>query len=122
MDSLIKTLRYEVWILLVGLAALFAYRLLTGGIRVTGLLYDKSAGRGERGPGAFSPARLQLLVVTVAGALYYMTMVFRGVEPGHFPVVPKWLLMGVGGSHAFYLGGKLFPLLQRALGAARGGK
>jgi hypothetical protein len=126
MDALTKVLSYEVWILFGGLGAIIAYRLLTGGIRMEGLLYDKSSTRsdttGKRAPspGRFSPGRLQLLIVTIGGALYYLLLLMGSERRGEFPVVPKELLLALGGSHTFYLGGKLFPLLTRAFGSRRG--
>ena len=120
MDALVKTLYYEIWILLAGLAAAVVYQLLTGHIRTRGMLHDKSAGRDEGRPGQFSPARLQLLVFTLGGALYYLLLVLGGDTPGKFPPLPTELLLALGGSHGLYLGGKLLPLLSRALGTRRG--
>jgi hypothetical protein len=137
MDALIQVLRYEVWGLLITLAVVVAYELITGGVKTEGLLYDKAptgrerarvppallrrGERRERVPGELSPARVQLLIFTVAGALYYLMLVFKADRPGEFPEIPAWLLLGLGGSHAFYLGGKLSSLLSRVFGA-RGGR
>lgn len=110
MNALTTVLRYEIWIFLTVLAALVAYQLLTGRINTRGLLRDKMSGR------EFSPGRLQLLMATVGGALYYVLLIFANEKPGEFPEVPSSLLLLVGGSHAFYLGGKVSSLLAQKLG------
>lgn len=110
MNALATVLRYEIWIFLTVLAAIVAYQLVTGRIRTRGLLRDKMNGR------ALSPGRLQLLMATAAGALYYLLLIFANEKPGEFPEVPRALLLLVGGSHVFYLGGKLSALLTQKLG------
>ena len=110
MNSLTTILRYEIWIFLAVLAAVVAYQLLTGSINTRGLLRDKMKGRG------FSPGRLQLLMATFAGAFYYVLLIFANDTPGEFPPVPDSLVLILGGSHAFYLGGKLSALLGQKLG------
>ncbi|MDQ3802231.1 MAG: hypothetical protein M3416_00010 [Acidobacteriota bacterium] len=112
MSTLSEVLRYEMLFLLVGLIVLVAYRLLTQQINTKGLLLDKASGR------AFSPGRLQLLIVTMGIAIYYMLMVFETEEPGRFPDLPNEFLLALGGSHVFYLGGKLYGLLASRLGFA----
>ena len=110
MNALATVLRYEIWILLTVLVAVLTYRLLTGRINTRGLLQDKMTGR------AFSPGRLQMLIVTIGGALYYLVLVLSNPRVGEFPEVPKELLVALGGSHAFYLGGKLSLLLMQVFG------
>lgn len=110
MNTFATVLRYEIWIFLMVLAAVVAYQLLTGRINPRGLLRDKMGGR------AFSPGRLQMLIVTVGGALYYVVLVLSNTKTGEFPEVPKELLLALGGSQAFYLGGKLSLLLMQVFG------
>jgi hypothetical protein len=110
MIALTTVLRYEIWIFLTVLAAVIVYQLSTGRINTRGLLRDKMKGRG------FSPSRLQLLMATMAGALYYLLLIFANEKPGEFPEVPRELVMLVGGSHVFFLGGKLSALLTQKLG------
>lgn len=112
MDALSTVLRYEMLFLLVGLIAIVTYRLLTGGININGLLLDKTGGR------AFSPGRLQLLVVTLGIAIYYLSMVLENKETGKFPDLPNEFLLALGGSHVFYIGGKVYGLLASRLGFA----
>jgi hypothetical protein len=110
MNTIATTLRYETWILLALLAVVVTYQLLTGTIKMRGLLRDKMGDR------AFSPARLQLLIATAVGSLYYLMLVIGNEKPGEFPAVPRELLVALGGSHALYLGGKLSSLLKLAFG------
>lgn len=112
MSTLSEVLRYEMLFLLMGLIVLVAYRLLTQQINTKGLLLDKTSGR------AFSPGRLQLLIVTLGIAIYYTLMVFDAEEVGRFPDLPDEFLLALGGSHVFYLGGKLYGLLASRLGFA----
>ena len=110
MNTLVIILRYEIWILLITLSAVIFYQLVTGRINTRGLLRDKISGR------SFSPGRLQLLIVSLAGAFYYLLMIFNSENPGELPEVPSSLLMMVAGSHVFYLGGKLTGLLKQLFG------
>lgn len=106
-------LRLEVWSILGGLLILISYRLLTGQIRTKKLLYDK-------GPtaGGFSPVRLQLLMFTLAVAIYYIVEVLSS-NTGKFPQLPNEILFLLMGSHAFYLGSKTVSLLLETLGFSR---
>ncbi|HEY0004004.1 MAG TPA: hypothetical protein VGB17_04270 [Pyrinomonadaceae bacterium] len=112
MDALSMALNYEMLFLLTGLVVLITYRLLTNRINMRGLLLDKTSGR------AFSPGRLQLLIVTVVIALYYLLMVFDTRETGRLPNMPDEFLLALGGSNVVYLGGKLYGLLASRLGFA----
>lgn len=93
----------EVWIAV--LAAVFAYRLVTGGIRTDGLLSVMPGRQVE-------PERIVLLIATVAGAAYYA---MAGLEAagsadgnaGSLPDVPDEVLFLFGGGQFFYLTGKL---------------
>lgn len=112
MNSLATALRYEMLFLLTALIVVISYRLLTRQININGLLADKMSGR------AFSPGRLQMLVVTLGIAIYYVAMVFKSQEPGRLPDLPNEFLLALGGSHAFYLSGKAYGLLASRLGFA----
>ena len=50
--------------------------------------------------GTISPARIQLLVLTVLTALQYLLTTIR--NPSHFPAIPAGLVMGIGGSQAHH--------------------
>lgn len=105
MHTLATALRYEMLFLLTALIVVISYRLLTRQINTTGLLADKMSGR------SFSSSRLQMLIVTLGIAIYYVTMVFKMKETGKLPDLPNELLMALGGSHLFYLGGKTYGLV-----------
>ena len=106
MDTLSIVLRYEVFFVLTALAVIIAYRLLTRQINTNGLLRDKVGGR------AISPGRLQLLIVTLLIATYYVAHVIQTQE---LPNIPQQYLLALGGSHIFYLGGKAYGLLAGKL-------
>jgi hypothetical protein len=100
MSTLSTVFRYEVGLFVGGLALLVTYQLLTGKVNVNGLLREK---HGDRG---FSPGRLQLLVFTVVGAIYYMLLLLE--DPKTFPDIPEGLLLVLGGSNSIYLAGKVY--------------
>jgi hypothetical protein len=87
-------LRYELWSLVGGLAVIITYRLLTGGINTDCLLNEKSAG------GGYSPARLQLLLFTLGGAIYYAYQCYHAKA---FAPVPTQLGAALGGSNVLYV-------------------
>jgi hypothetical protein len=106
MDTLSTVLRYEMFFVLTALAVIIAYRLLTRQINTKGLLRDKVGGR------AISPGRLQLFIVTLLIAIYYVEQVFQMQK---LPNLPHEYLLALGGSHLFYLGGKFYGLLASKL-------
>jgi hypothetical protein len=110
MKQILLTLRIEVWVFLLGLVVIIGYRMLTGAIKTKGLLSDKSSRSG------FSPARLQLLIATLATAFYYIGEIPTSAQEGVFPTVPKEMILILGGSHAFYLGSKVISLITESLG------
>ena len=89
MDTLADFVRLETWLLLGGLAALVAYQMLTGRINMRAMLSDNWTD-------GFSPGRLQLLLLTLAGAAI---MVMRLGGPDRSLEVPPELLVAVGGSN-----------------------
>lgn len=106
MEWLASIARFEAWVLLGGLMAVVGYQLLTGRINLRGLLVDKAKG-------GFSPGRVQLLVLTVAGAGQYLMSAAGHAPDGTMPPVPLETLALVGGGNLIYLGAKtrahLFP-------------
>jgi hypothetical protein len=110
LNTLSTFLRYELWILLVGLLLIVGYQLLTGRINTDGLLSEKGT------KGGFSPARLQLLIFTVGIAFYYFIKVVdqtspTALEKKALPELPTEFLLILTGSNLFYLGSKLAPLI-----------
>jgi hypothetical protein len=92
-------------VLIGGFFVIIGWRLFTGGIPLDYLLYG---GRRDRISGDysefFSPGRVQLLIVSVVMAGYYLAQVIH--DPTRFPEIPTSWLVALGGSHGIYLGGK----------------
>ena len=109
MEQLIPIIRFEVWLMLSGLALVVAYKMLTGGINMKGLLNDKK----DKQTAGFSPARVQLLIMTLFGAGYYLLLTVKDGYPTEFPEVPQELLALVGGGNLVYLGAKARSMLFR---------
>ncbi len=99
METLVRFAQFEIWFLLGGLALLVGYQMLTGKINMSGLFDDKVT----RG---LSPGRVQLLVLTLAGAGYYLLLVAQQPPDGSLPPFPEDVLLLVGGSNLVYLGAK----------------
>jgi hypothetical protein len=100
--------RLEAWLLLVAFILVIAYQLLTGTINSRGLLCDKEDVR------RVSPARIQLLVLTLAGVFAYIAQMWA--DPTRLPDMSKEMVMALGGSNLFYAGGKARARLFRLLG------
>ncbi len=104
-------------VVLGGFLLLIAYRILIGEINTKGLLNDKAEG----GP---SPARLQLCLLSLGGAFYYLMMVVNMVQahaslttsPLNLPEPPKELLALVLGSNTFYVAAKANSTARRLSG------
>jgi len=99
MKSLLIFVRFEIWALIAGLMLIVGYQLLTGRINMKKLLFDKTTNRR-------SPGRVQLLMLTLVGALSYLLMVVE--DPNNLPKVPRELLLIMGGSNLVYLTGKVY--------------
>lgn len=107
MTRLITFVRYEVVFMLVALAGIVLFQLITGRIITSGLLSDK----GKDGVAAFSPARLQLLLFTLGVAFYVLGQVVNSIAAGQpaFPEIDTNVMLILGGSHALFLGAKALP-------------
>lgn len=107
MTRLMMFARYEIEFLLAGLAAVVSFQIITGRINTKGLLSDKA----KNGVVSFSPARLQLLMFTLAIAFYVLAKVMNSIAAGdpQFPQIDMNVLLILGGSHALYLGAKALP-------------
>ncbi|HXO40722.1 MAG TPA: hypothetical protein VN999_04675 [Thermoanaerobaculia bacterium] len=103
MELLTKLATIEAGILLGGLLAVVAYRLVIGEISLAGLLYSKEPG----GRAAFSPTRLQLLIFTAAVAAIYLGEVIAHPRQDSLPHLPLGVVVALGGSQAVYVGGKM---------------
>ena len=97
-------------LLIVTLIALFVvvtYKILASEIKAEGLLSDKRSHE-------FSPGRLQLLLVTIGSAAYYLYQTLGASATGEFPPVPVVLLWVLVASNAGYLGGKVYSGMGRS--------
>ncbi len=101
----------------VALISIVAVKMFVGQITLSGLIHDKETN-------TLSPGRLQLLVVTLIGALSYYSKIIGADDLTTFPPVPTELLIVLGVSNAGYLGGKLYSrgLLQNIFGLGLRGK
>jgi len=102
---------------LVAVPAIIGYQILTGRIGLDGLLSE----RDPKGRMVYSPARLQLLLVTVAGAVKYVSQFIH--KPTALPSVGGLTLMGVGGLTLMGLGGsQVLYLASKTWAAYQAGK
>lgn len=99
-------MKWEVELFLLALAGIVVLKLLTGEINTSGLFHGRISGRDPKNNQYVSPERVQLLLVTVGAAFYYLTLVLNNPNPGTFPDIPQSWPTALGGSNAVYLGGK----------------
>jgi hypothetical protein len=106
--------RLEAIVFLGGLAAIIAYRMLTGGINTKYLLY----GTQKDGTKYLSAERVQLLLFTLWTAIAYLLQVAdlikQAAKTGEavgLPHISTQTLALLGGSHAIYLVGKAYTML-----------
>jgi|SRR5579862_646912 len=102
---------WEGLILLGGFFGVIFWKMFTGGISLKDLLCgDQLDASDPSGYSTFvSPGRTQLLLFTIYVAGYFLVQVIH--DPTEFPQVPTSLIVGLGGSHAVYLGGKAQSML-----------
>ena len=91
--------RWELIILVTSFGVVTLWRLLKSG-SFAGLL--------RAGDGSLSPARIQLLTLTVLTAIQYLLATIR--DPSHLPSVPAGLVAALGGSQMLYLGAKAWNI------------
>ncbi len=89
------------------LMAIVLFKLLAGSINLVGVFTDKETQ-------AFSPGRLQLLLATFGGAIFYFSQIVSMENRLAMPPVPPELLVIVGGSNLLYLGGKIHSKFFRS--------
>ena len=114
MGLLARFVCYEVWCLIGAFFLVVGYQILTGKIKTDGLLFTKDS------EGGVSPARIQLLVLTLAAAFYYLGTVGHSLGdnrcPARLPEMPQQLLLVLGGSNLFHVAKKAYsqlPWLRR---------
>lgn len=96
---------YEITLIISALSLVVAGKLLNGDIDTGGLLQLKT----PASPGQISPARVQLLLVTLAGAWQYLVQVLQHYSSHTLPDLPNELLAVFAGSHTVYLASKAIP-------------
>jgi hypothetical protein len=99
MTLLFNFARYEAGIIVAALAGVIVFQFLTGRIKMSGLLCEKT----QAGLGGVSAARVQLLLATFAMAFYILSQV---MEKRTFPEIPTKYILMLGGSHSIFLGAK----------------
>src|SRR5438477_5339909 len=99
--------------LIAGFTLVVAWKIVSGGISLDGLL-DSFDDRGKR---RSSPGRLQLLLFTGVVAAQYVPAVLKNPGGHSLPAVPQAVLAALAGSQAVYLGGKALstylPLIKK---------
>ena len=97
--SLTRILHFELLGFLCLLAAVVLFQIATGKISMNGLITHKD------GSFQVSPARIQLLLATLAASTTYFSQVAASTN-GQLPDVnPQWLYL-MGGSSGLYVAGK----------------
>jgi hypothetical protein len=104
MASLARLAFYGGSLLMAGFAAVVMLQIVMGRISLDGLLKTKDVD----GRQSFSPARLQLLILTVVVAAEYLHTVLAHPRLDALPSLPQSVVAMLGGSQVAYLGGKAF--------------
>ncbi len=104
---LTRLAKWETLLFVGGLAAIIAFRLVTGQINLKGLLW----GRRSDGSLYLSAERVQALLATLAIAMTYLLTAAHSVS-GKLPELPAEALELLGLSNVIYLGGKGWVLLR----------
>lgn len=109
----VDLLRFGLLFWLGTLVVATVYRLLNGGINVSGLLAQDVEGRDR---GDTPPERVQFIVgilfAVLAYALQVLSQMHGTVPLKALPEVPQNLLLLFAGSHVIYLSGKLGRTLR----------
>jgi hypothetical protein len=104
MDLMLQLVRWETEFFLFALGGIVVFQLLTGQINTSHLL-DTKLGPSR---GAISPERVQLLVMTLGAAFYFVMQTATTAKSGVFPDIPQTWPALMGGSNAIYLSGKAY--------------
>lgn len=105
MGSLVQLIATGGIVLLVAFFGLLFWRIITAQMSLKGLL-DGDFAVGQAWTTSFSPARGQLLMLTVFVAGYYVLQMIN--NPNQFPTLPDGLLQIFTGSSSLYLGSKAY--------------
>jgi hypothetical protein len=105
-NSLTRLASWAALLLLGGFFAVVFWNILTRRISLEGLFLGDRRDNNVY----FSPGRVQLLIVTLISALYYLLQVVQ--NPTSFPSVPESWIAALAGSQTLYLGGKAISMLN----------
>lgn len=113
MSFLARLLSIEITCFLLALSSIMLFKMVTGKISLAGLLRSKSRAHAAARSGvpAFSPARLQLLILTVTVAVEYLQAIVANPHRDALPALPPSMVAALGGSQAIFLIGKAFSTL-----------
>lgn len=100
-----KFISFEIWFFLISLSSIVFYLILTGRINTKKLLLEKNKSF------TYSWQKVQLLVITLLGAVVYLIEVKHNLGSEKLPQVSEEMLLILGGSNVFYLGNKFYSLL-----------
>jgi len=100
---------WEGLILIGGLIGIMVWKMITGEISLEQLFEGETRARDGTRSSDVSGGRVQVFLVTVFVALYYLMQVIH--NPKEFPEVPTSVVGVLAGSHAVYLGGKARAML-----------
>ena len=103
--ELIRFVQTAMWLFLIIFILIILYKLLIGEINTRMILFDKKMK-------VLSAGRIQLLLFTVFGAIYYLLLISENVHRCIMPKVPDELLILFGASNITYLGGKYKSLIK----------
>lgn len=104
--TLAQFTRVELTLILALIAGVVTWQLLTGRINTSGLF----SGSGEN-----VGSNVQLLLVTIAAAGYYLMKVAECATPHTMPDIPQNLLLVVAGSHGVFTGLRSLPVIGSLL-------
>ncbi|AFY35466.1 hypothetical protein Cal7507_5124 [Calothrix sp. PCC 7507] len=112
-DFLSKFIQVEIWVFLVGLMSSIFFLIIKKKINIRGLLQEKDSQK------TYSPARLQLLLLSVIFVVVYLIEVRQNINlckvqnlPCSLPEIRSEYLLMLGGSNFVYIWGKLSSIIR----------
>lgn len=106
MTGLMSIVAWSTLAWLAAVTGIVFYGLLTGRIRTDGLLRDTAQS-------SLAPDRIQLLMMSLSGALAYLAYALHTIGADSLPPVPPTFVGLMGGSQLVYLAPKIIRRLRR---------
>jgi hypothetical protein len=100
-----RFIQFEVWFFIFSLLTIVFYLIIATKINTKRLLFDNKRTR------SYSWGKVQVLIFTLLGVLYYIIEIIHNFPSGDLPELPLAFLLILGASNAVYLGIKLYALL-----------